>query len=127
MLNTFFSDSSKIEYLVRFCARPSNINTPQKCIMSTYSVVGFWKGWHCSFNRWLVRYIYVPLGGSTPGRRWNVFVVTVFVAYWHDVEPKLFIWGVLNGVFLVLEMVIKGLYQHSSALDGCRANPVVNR
>lgn len=26
---------------------------------------GFWQAWHRSFNRWLVRYIYVPLGGRT--------------------------------------------------------------
>lgn len=27
-----------------------------------YTLRGFWRGWHCSFNRWLIRYIYVPLG-----------------------------------------------------------------
>ncbi len=30
-------------------------------------LAGFWKGWHCSFNRWLVRYVYVPLGGHRHG------------------------------------------------------------
>lgn len=94
---------------------------------NNYSVVGFWKGWHCSFNRWLVRYIFIPLGGSRPGRRWNVFVVFIFVAFWHDVEPKLFMWGMLNGVFLVLEVLVKGLYRSSSALERCRANPLANR
>lgn len=94
---------------------------------NNYSVVGFWKGWHCSFNRWLVRYIFIPLGGSKPGRQWNIFVVFVFVAFWHDVEPKLFAWGMLNGVFLVLEMLVKGLYRRTSALERCRANPLANR
>lgn len=99
----------------------------QKCMTNNYSVVGFWKGWHCSFNKWLVRYIYVPLGGSKPSRRWNVFVVFAFVSFWHDVEPKLFMWGLLNGVFFVLEAVMKGLYRRSDALEGCRANPLANR
>lgn len=94
---------------------------------NNYSVVGFWKGWHCSFNRWLVRYIFIPLGGSNPGRRWNVFVVFVFVAFWHDVEPKLFMWGMLNGVFLVLEVFVKELYRRSSVLESCRLNPLANR
>ena len=94
---------------------------------NNYSVVGFWKGWHCSFNKWLVRYIYVPLGGSKPSRRWNVFVVFAFVSFWHDVEPKLFMWGLLNGVFFVLEAVMKGLYRRSGALEDCRANPLANR
>ncbi|CAN0386365.1 unnamed protein product, partial [Hapterophycus canaliculatus] len=77
--------------------------------------------------RWLVRYIFIPLGGSRPGRRWNVFVVFVFVAFWHDVEPKLFMWGMLNGVFLVLEVMVKGLYRRSGWLESCRANPLANR
>lgn len=94
---------------------------------NNYSVVGFWKGWHCSFNRWLVRYMFIPLGGSRPGRRWNVFVVFVFVAFWHDVEPKLFMWGLLNGIFLVLEVLVKELYRRIGVLESCRANPIANR
>ncbi|CBJ31068.1 Glycerol:H+ symporter [Ectocarpus siliculosus] len=116
--------------LFRFWALCDGVEPPenmQRCMTNNYSVVGFWKGWHCSFNRWLVRYIFIPLGGSKPGRRWNVFVVFVFVAFWHDVEPKLFLWGLLNGVFLVLETTIKGLYRNSTALESCRANPLSNR
>lgn len=112
-------------------ARPDSFRScapcPQRCMSNNYSVVGFWKGWHCSFNRWLVRYIFIPLGGSRPGRRWNVFVVFAFVAFWHDVEPKLFMWGMLNGVFLVLEVMVKGLYRSSGRLERCRANPLANR
>lgn len=99
----------------------------QKCMSNNYSVANFWKGWHCSFNRWLVRYIYVPLGGSKPGRWWNVFVVFLFVALWHDVEAKLLMWGLLNGVFFVLEALIKGFYRRSGVFERCRANPLANR
>ncbi|CAE8644847.1 unnamed protein product [Polarella glacialis] len=35
-----------------------------RCMCNNYSVRGFWRGWHRSFNRWNVRYIFVPLGGS---------------------------------------------------------------
>ena len=34
---------------------------------NNYTVRGFWRAWHCSFNRWLVRYIYIPLGGNRHG------------------------------------------------------------
>ena len=52
---------------------------------------GFWRGWHSSFNQWLVRYLYIPLGG---GRRraaiiWPIFF---FVAVWHDLEVSLLTW-----------------------------------
>lgn len=33
-----------------------------RCVNNVYSLQGFWRAWHRSFNRWLVRYIYVPLG-----------------------------------------------------------------
>lgn len=45
-------------------------------------VQGFWKGWHASFNQWLVRYIYVPLGGSSL-RLLNIWLIFTFVALWY--------------------------------------------
>lgn len=80
-----------------------------------------------SFNRWLVRYIYVPLGGARPGREWNVFVVFIFVALWHDVETKLFLWGMLNGVFFVLEAGARKIYNKAGVFENCRANSLTNR
>lgn len=80
-----------------------------------------------SFNRWLVRYIYVPLGGARPGRQWNVFVVFIFVALWHDVETKLFLWGMLNGVFFVVEAGVRNIYNKTGAFERCRANSLTNR
>lgn len=80
-----------------------------------------------SFNRWLVRYIYVPLGGTGARMRWNVFVVFLFVAFWHDVEPKLFVWGLLNGTFILLEVLVAWAYKGSGAFESCRAHPFANR
>lgn len=31
------------------------IENMKRCMSNNYSVSEFWKGWHCSFNRWLVR------------------------------------------------------------------------
>ena len=35
-----------------------------RCMSDNYSTFAFWRGWHRSFGRWTVRYIYIPLGGS---------------------------------------------------------------
>lgn len=48
------------------------------------------QSWHASYNRWLVRYLYVPLGGSRK-RILNVWVVFSFVALWHDPDPRLLV------------------------------------
>ena len=50
-----------------------------------YSLQGFFKGWHCSYNAWLVRYMYIPLGG-TKYRLLNIWPIFFFVAVWHDLE-----------------------------------------
>ena len=35
-----------------------------RCVDDHHSVQEFWRYWHRSFNRWLLRYIYIPLGGN---------------------------------------------------------------
>ncbi|KAF5825594.1 MBOAT, membrane-bound O-acyltransferase family-domain-containing protein [Dunaliella salina] len=35
-----------------------------RCVCNNYDIEGFWRSWHASYNRWLVRYVYVPLGGN---------------------------------------------------------------
>ena len=35
-----------------------------RCMSDNYSAFAFWRGWHRSYNRWLIRYIYIPMGGS---------------------------------------------------------------
>nr|GMC63161.1 putative membrane-bound O-acyltransferase C24H6.01C isoform X1 [Ipomoea batatas] len=77
-----------------------------RCINNCYSLEIFWKNWHASFNKWLVRYMYIPLGGS--GRKLlNVWVVFTFVAIWHDLEWKLLTWAWLTCIFFIPEMIVK--------------------
>jgi protein-cysteine N-palmitoyltransferase HHAT len=33
-----------------------------RCMNNNYSFEGFWRSWHRSFNQWLIRYLFVPLG-----------------------------------------------------------------
>lgn len=80
----------------------------QRCMSNNCSLEQFWKGWHSSFNRWIVRYMYKPLGGRE-SRLWSVWPIFLFVAVWHDIEMKLLIWGLLNAFFFVLEVLAKRL------------------
>ncbi|KAJ2759224.1 glycerol transporter [Coemansia nantahalensis] len=59
---------------------------------NNYSLQQFWRDWHCSYNRWLVRYVYIPLGGRKTST-WNVFAVFTFVALWHDLTLRLLQWA----------------------------------
>ncbi|GIL45301.1 hypothetical protein Vafri_2572 [Volvox africanus] len=77
-----------------------------RCVCNNYDIEGFWRSWHASYNRWLVRYMYVPMGGS----RWraaNVWVIFTFVALWHDLEWRLLGWAWLMAAAIAPEMVAK--------------------
>lgn len=97
-----------------------------RCMSDNYSVFGFWRGWHRSYNRWLVRYIYIPLGGSGGGTRSqsagilgplrsirNMLAVFTFVAMWHDIQLRLLVWGWLITLFLLPELVARYLFPAS--------------
>ena len=77
-----------------------------RCMSNTYSLELFWRGWHSSFNAWLVRYLYRPLGGRG-SQLYSVWLIFLFVALWHDIEVKLVAWGLLNALFYVVEVCVK--------------------
>lgn len=74
----------------------------KRCMTNNYSLEAFWRGWHVSFNKWIIKYMYKPLGGRSY-RFLNVWFVFLFVAIWHDMEWKLVLWALMNGSFLILE------------------------
>ena len=72
------------------------------------SVSEFWRRWHISLNTWLKDYIYIPLGGSrcsTARHYLNVLIVFFVSGIWHGAAMGYVLWGVLNGVYVVLETV----------------------
>ena len=79
-----------------------------RCMSNNYSPVEFWQTWHRSYNRWLVRYLYIPLGGNQY-KHLNIFPVFTFVAVWHDIELRLLIWGWLIALFILPELLLSSL------------------
>ncbi len=76
-----------------------------RCMINNYSMMGFWRSWHRSFNQWIVRYMYIPLGGSRLAYL-NVWPIFAFVAVWHDVTLNLLAWSWLICIFLMPEIVV---------------------
>lgn len=75
------------------------------------SVSDFWRRWHVSFSSWLRDYVYIPLGGNrvSPWRRsLNVLLVFLVSGLWHGAAWTFVLWGLLHGVYLVLERWGKG-------------------
>ena len=80
-----------------------------RCIYNNYSFEGFWRQWHRSYNIWLIRYIYLPLGGKHK-KMLNTFVVFSFVALWHDLRFNLLLWAWFIYVCFIPEIIIKNYF-----------------
>ncbi|KAK9466222.1 MBOAT, membrane-bound O-acyltransferase family-domain-containing protein [Lipomyces arxii] len=96
----------------RLWAMTDKIDAPEnmlRCMSDNYSASAFWRAWHRSFNRWIVRYLYVPLGGDKHPVR-NMLLVFTFVAFWHDIQLRLLAWGWLITLFVVPEVVAKLIF-----------------
>ncbi|KAI0729251.1 MBOAT-domain-containing protein [Fomitopsis betulina] len=93
--------------LFRLWALLDGINPPEnmvRCMTNNYSASGFWRAWHRSYNLWIVRYIYIPLGG-TKNVALTTFLVFTFVALWHDLSFRLLAWGWLVSLFIAPELL----------------------
>lgn len=82
-----------------------------RCMSDNYSALSFWRAWHRSYNRWIVRYVYIPLGGGAGSGTGkvrgilNMLAVFTFVALWHDINLQLLVWGWLIVIFVLPEVL----------------------
>jgi alginate O-acetyltransferase complex protein AlgI len=87
-------------------ALPDNFKAP-------YAAIGFsdfWRRWHISLSQWLRDYLYVPLGGNQKGalRTFASLVATMALGgLWHGASWTFVIWGLLHGLYLVIEHGLK--------------------
>ncbi|KAG6003041.1 hypothetical protein E4U21_002430 [Claviceps maximensis] len=106
--------------LFRLWALVDGVDPPEnmvRCVSNNYSTQLFWRAWHRSYNRWLVRYLFVPLGGASFAG-WaaaarsvlTYLAVFTFVALWHDIQLRLLIWGWLIVLFMVPEWTAAYLF-----------------
>lgn len=68
----------------------------------------FWNRWHISLLRWLRDYVYISLGGNRGGtlRTYrNLMLTMVLGGLWHGAAWTFVIWGVYQGLLLVVHRV----------------------
>jgi len=81
-----------------------------RCVQAyTYSIQLFWRSWHRSFNEWIKRYMYFPLGGSS-NKIISIWLIFSFVAIWHDFKIHLLVWGYMTILVILPDEVIRRWY-----------------
>jgi D-alanyl-lipoteichoic acid acyltransferase DltB (MBOAT superfamily) len=86
-----------------------------RCMYNNYCFEGFWRAWHRSFNVWLIRYIFIPLGGSKY-KFINIWIIFTFVALWHDIKINLLLWGWFICVFMIPEIFVKSFFSRKEVI-----------
>lgn len=90
---------------------PRNFNLPYL----SRNVTEFWKRWHITLSEWLMRYLYISLGGNRKDyvRTLINLVLTMAIGgLWHGAGWNFVLWGLLHGLALCVHkhyMKIKGI------------------
>lgn len=66
----------------------------------------FWHRWHISLSTWFRDYLYIQLGGNkVSSLRWVFIIFFVFIVsgIWHGIGVAFIFWGLLHGLFLIIE------------------------
>ncbi len=109
------------------------ITLPENFIRPFFStnIAEFWRSWHITMGTWFRDYIFYPMSisdpmnhltqkctnrfGKTIGKRIPVYIATMVTwlatGIWHGASWNFVIWGVLNGVVLLLSQELKPLYE----------------
>lgn len=77
------------------------------------SIQEFWRRWHISLSTWFRDYVYFPLGGNrkSPMRTYqNLIIVFLLCGFWHGASWNFIVWGMIHGIFLILEKAWLGQF-----------------
>jgi len=69
------------------------------------NIASFWAHWHMSLTRWLIDYVFIPLGGSrvTAPRVYANVLMTMFISgLWHGASNHYVVWGLWHGLLLCI-------------------------
>lgn len=78
---------------------PENFDWPYLRV----NIAEFWRHWHISLYRWLVDYVFIPLGGSRrsqPRVYLNVLITMFLSGLWHGAGWNFIVWGLWHGMLL---------------------------
>jgi len=127
-LNFMFTKFLVIWRFFRLWALGDGIDTIEnmnRCVNNNYTFQGFWRQWHASLNGWIVRYLYVPLGGSK-SQVWSIWIIFTFIGIWHDLWWRWIAWAWLNCIFFSGERAVQALF-HSHRFAWLRLRPTWHR
>lgn len=110
---------------------PENFNHP----FLSRNIEDYWRRWHITLGTWFRDYLFYPLStskaaqsiskgsrrlfGQSFGKRVPVYLATLTVWFttglWHGASGNFVLWGILNGVIIIISQMLSPVYK---AVDG---------
>ena len=80
---------------------PINFDSPYKSL----NMQEFWRRWHITLGRWLMKYLYIPLGGSHCSNLrtyFNLLATFILCGLWHGAGWTYLAWGGMHGLGIIV-------------------------
>jgi alginate O-acetyltransferase complex protein AlgI len=88
----------------------------------------FWRRWHISLMSWFRDYLYRPLVMDFKAKRYGaLLIVFTITGLWHGANWTFVIWGLLNGIFLLIEASTRKFRLNLLAQSGIPPDAWINR
>ena len=100
---------------------PVNFNLPYLA----HNVTELWKRWHITLSTWLMKYVYISLGGNRKGKArtyLNLVLTMVIGGIWHGANWTYIIWGFLHGIALAVHKAWMTLTGSNEKKHGALSN-----
>ena len=101
-----YADFSGYSEIARGTSRLLGIELTQNFKMPFFSrnPAEFWRRWHTSLRKWMLDYIYLPMGGNKVTKPKYIFLILFIFSFsglWHGANYTFICWGLLNGLYFV--------------------------
>lgn len=96
--------------------------------MFSLTVSEFWRRWHISLYSWFRDYVYFPyFFRSNKRNKWRLvkatFLISALIGFWHGADWTFIIWGLANGVYLSIPILIGGKKRKLEFVDSSQLLP----
>nr|XP_036871257.1 protein-cysteine N-palmitoyltransferase HHAT isoform X1 [Manis javanica]XP_036871258.1 protein-cysteine N-palmitoyltransferase HHAT isoform X1 [Manis javanica] len=110
-----------VKYLVLFgvpalLMRLDGLTPPPlpRCVSTMFSFTGMWRYFDVGLHDFLIRYVYIPAGGSQNGLLGTLFSTAMtfaFVSFWHGGYDYIWSWAALNWLGVTVENGVRRLVE----------------
>ncbi|MGF1467924.1 MAG: MBOAT family O-acyltransferase [Sandaracinaceae bacterium] len=96
---------------------PENFDRP----FNTTGPIEFWRRWHMTLSRWVMDYIYIPLGGSRKGEArtyGNLFFSFMVIGVWHGAGWTFVLFGLWHAIGVTANRALRQYLRSIGVGDG---------